>query len=79
MGLIYPLMNVSMYRYKGLAAGIAGFTDARLSAAQQAGVADMSSLFHDSSASGHKLPDAATAADRILTILGEHSPLQHVL
>ena len=79
MRLLHPLMTVSIHRYKGLAAGIAGSIDARLSAALQAGVANMSSMFNTARAAGHKLPDAATAADRILTVLGEYSPLQHVL
>lgn len=73
---------MSTRRYKGLAAGIATCSDAVLSVAERAGVAKVTCL-HDSQALAASQPNpllnAAAAAERILTTLGEPSRSTAVL
>ena len=58
-------------RYKDLAAGIASSDIANLSTAHKAAVTSVPAVCDSQSMSHKKLPDAATAADKIVTVLGK--------
>ncbi len=72
MGL--ALLKDTVCRYKGLAAGIATCSDAIRSIAEQAGITNVTCLI-DSQVLAASQPDlllnAAAAAERVLTTLGE--------